>query len=91
MNAMKHELLTLEVEPDIKSEMERVCHKLGINISTAFAILARKFIHEQKIPSEVSLDEDMFYSPSNIEYLEKVTAEIDAGTAKLSEHELIDT
>ena len=90
MNAMKHELLTLEVEPDIKSEMERVCHKLGINISTAFTIFARKFIREQKIPAEVSLDEDMFYSPSNIEYLEKVTAEIDSGTAKLSEHELIE-
>ncbi len=57
---MKHELLTLEIESGLKSEMERVCHKL-----------------------------DMFYSPSNIEYLKKVTAEIDAGTAKLSEHELI--
>ena len=33
--------------------------------------------------------EDPFYSHSNIEYLKKVTAEIDAGRAKLSEHELI--
>ena len=35
------------------------------------------------------LSEDLFYSPSNIEYLRKVTAEIDTGKAKLSEHELI--
>ena len=86
MNIMKHEVLTLEIEPDLKSEMERVCRKLDMNISTAFAILARKFIREQ----EGILSEDLFYSPSNIEYLKKVTAEIDAGTAKLSEHELIE-
>ena len=87
---MKNEILTLEVDPALKTELDTLCRKLGMNISTAFAILARKFIREQGIPAEVSLDEDMFYSPSNIEYLEKVTAEIDAGTAKLCEHELIE-
>lgn len=89
MNAMKHELLTLEVESGLKSEMERVCRKMGMNISTAFAILARKFIREQETSSGI-LSEDLFYSPSNIEYLKKVTAEIDTGTAKLSEHKLIE-
>ena len=84
MNAMKHELLTLEVEPDLKSELEHVCHNLGMSISTAFAILARKFIREQET------SDDLFYSPSNIEYLKKVTAKIDSGMAKLSEHELIE-
>ena len=59
MNVMKHELLTLEAEPDLKNE-------------------------------EAPVDEDLFYSPSNIRYLEKVTAEIDSGRAKLSEHELIE-
>lgn len=86
-NAMKHELLTLEVEPDLKRELERVCHKLGMNISTAFAIIARNFIREQEA---LSGSEDLFYSPSNIEYLKNVTAEIDTGKAKLSEHELIE-
>ncbi len=33
---------------------------------------------------------DPFYSQSNIKYLEKVTSEIDNGTAKLEEHELIE-
>ena len=89
MNAIKHELLTLEVESGLKTELERVCHKLGMNISTAFVILARKFIREQETSSG-RLSDDLFYSPSNIEYLKKVTAEIDSGTAKLYEHELIE-
>ncbi len=89
MNAIKHELLTLEVESGLKTELERVCHNLGMNISTAFAILARKFIREQETSSG-RLSDDLFYSPSNIEYLKKVTAEIDSGTSKLYEHELIE-
>lgn len=60
---MKNETLTLEIDSNLKTELESICH------------------------NEVS--DDMFYSPSNIAYLEKVTAYIDAGTAKLSEHELI--
>ena len=64
MNAMKHELLTLEIESGLKTELERVCHKLGMNISTAFAILARKFIREQETSSG-RLSDDLFYSPSN--------------------------
>ena len=87
---MKNQTLTLEIDTALKTELDTLCRKLGMNISTVFEILARKFISEQKIPAEVSTDEDMFYSPSNIEYLEKVTAEIDSGTVKLSEHELIE-
>lgn len=87
---MKNDTLTLEMDSVLKSEVERVCRKLGMNISTAFAILARKFVREQSIPDEVSGDEDMFFSPSNIAYLENVTAEIDSGTAKLFEHDLIE-
>ena len=85
---MKNETLTLEIDSGLKTELESICRKLGMSISTAFAIFARKFVREQSIPDEVS--DDMFYSPSNIAYLEKVTAEIDTGTAKLSEHELIE-
>ena len=87
---MKNDILTLEIDSGLKTELDTLCRKLGMNMSTAFEIFARKLVREQKIPSELSLDEDMFYSPSNIAYLEKVTAEIDSGTAKLSEHELIE-
>ena len=87
---MKNDTLTLEIDSALKSEVECVCGKLGMNVSTAFALLARKFVREQSIPDEVSNDEDMFFSPSNIAYLEKVTAEIDSGTARLSEHDLIE-
>ena len=43
-----------------------------------------------KTPLKISFQEDPFFSRSNIEYLEKVTSEIDSGTAQLEEHELIE-
>ena len=42
---------------------------------------------ERRIPFDVSVDP--FYSKGNMDYLKKVTAEIDAGTARLEEHDLI--
>ena len=44
-------------------------------------------VKQQVIPSRIG---DPFYSPANIAYLETVTGEIDAGKAKLVEHELLD-
>ncbi len=45
---------------------------------------------EAKMPSNFSSRIDQFYSRSNIEYLKKVTSEIDSGIAKLEEHELFE-
>ena len=67
--------------------MEEVCKELGMNMSTAFTIFAKKMRREKRIPFDVSIDP--FYSETNISHLEKVTSEIDSGKATLTEHELI--
>ena len=70
-----------------KKGMEEVCKELGMNMSTAFTIFAKKMRREKRIPFDVSIDP--FYSETNISHLEKVTSEIDSGKATLTEHELI--
>ena len=57
-------------------------------MTTAFTIFAKKMTREKRIPFEVSIDP--FYSESNMNYLKEVTGEIDAGKAKLREHDLIE-
>lgn len=71
-----------------KKRMENVCNELGLSMSTAFTIFAKKMGREHRIPFEVSVDP--FYSESNISYLEKKLAAYKAGKLKLSEHELIE-
>ena len=82
--------VNFRLDEDVKKEMEAVCAGIGITMSTAFTIYAKKVAREKRIPFELSLNPDTFYSESNIRHLEEVAARINAGTAKLIEHDLIE-
>ena len=85
---MAQVLVNFRLEEEDKKGMEEVCRDLGMSMSTAFTIFAKKMRREKRIPFEVSIDP--FYSDSNISYLNKVLSEIDSGKAKLAEHTLIE-
>lgn len=98
---MTQTLVSFRMDSDVKKDMETLCFKLGLNMTTAFNIFARKMIREQSIPFEVSIgkkeeEEEMdesdrlFYSEPNISYIKKVIKEIEEGKAKLVEHDLIE-
>ena len=52
-----------------KKRMENVCNELGLSMSAAFTIFAKKVGREHRIPFEVSVDP--FYSENNLRYLEE--------------------
>ena len=81
-------MVNFRMDTDDKVALEALCGKLGLTLSTAFKIFAKKMLREQRIPFDVSIDN--FYSENNIRYLEKVVAEIDSGSAPLLEHSLIE-
>ena len=81
-------LVNFRMDEELKQNMEQTCQELGMNMTTAFTIFAKKMTREKRIPFEVSLDP--FYSEANMNYLKKVISEIDSGKAKLREHELIE-
>ena len=74
--------------PRLKRSMEEVCAEMGLSMTTAFTIFAKKVSREHRIPFEVSADP--FYSESNINHLRQIVHDIDTGKAKLTEHELIE-
>ena len=55
------------MDPDLKRSMEEVCAEMGLSMTTAFTIFAKKVSREHRIPFEVSADP--FYSESNINHL----------------------
>ena len=85
---MAQVLVNFRLDKDDKSGMEEVCRELGMSMSTAFTIFAKKMRREKRIPFEVSVDS--FYSDANMAYLRKVISNIESGKAKLIEHELIE-
>ena len=85
---MAQTLVNLRMDEDVKKSMEETCKELGITMSAAFNMFARKMSLEKRIPFEVSIDP--FYSESNMKYLKKVIKDIESGKAKLVEHELME-
>ena len=74
--------------PSWKKSMESTCQELGMSMTTAFTIFAKKVTREKRIPFDVSIDP--FYSDKNIRYLADIASDVAAGRAHLSEHILID-
>lgn len=80
--------VNFKLDEDVKKSMEQACNELGLSMSAAFSIFARKVGREKRIPFDVSVDP--FYSESNIRYLERKKREIDEGRAHFAEHDLIE-
>ncbi|MEI3100446.1 MAG: type II toxin-antitoxin system RelB/DinJ family antitoxin [Oscillospiraceae bacterium] len=57
--------------------MEETCKELGITMSTAFNIFARKMSREKRIPFEVSIDP--FYSENNIKAIKESIKQLEEG------------
>ena len=85
---MAQVLVNFRMDEDLKQSMEHTCQELGMNMTTAFTIFAKKMTREKRIPFEVSVDP--FYSESNMRYLKKVISEIESGKSKPQEHALIE-
>lgn len=79
--------VNIKMDEDVKKRMERACAEMGLSMSAAFTIFAKKVGREYRIPFEVSADP--FYSEANIAELERRIADIKAGK-NTHEHELIE-
>lgn len=74
---MAQTLVNVRMDEEVKRSMEETCKELGITMSTAFNIFARKMCREKRIPFEVSIDS--FYSESNIQTLKNSIKELEKG------------
>ncbi len=80
--------VNFKLDPNVKKSMEQACNELGLSMSAAFTIFAKKVAREKRIPFDVSVDP--FYSESNIRYLENIVNDIKDGKAHFAEHKLIE-
>lgn len=66
---MAQTLINFRIDENTKKQMEQICNELGITMSTAFNIFAKKVIREKRIPFDVSIDP--FYSESNMKAIKE--------------------
>ena len=70
-------LVNIRMDEDLKKSMEHTCQRLGLNMTTAFTIFAKKMSREQRIPFEVSVDP--FYSIGNMAAIDEAARQIEGG------------
>ncbi len=61
--------VNFKLDAEVKKAMETVCKEMGLSMSAAFTIFAKKVGREHRIPFEISADP--FYSEQNIARLKK--------------------
>lgn len=78
--------VNIRMEESLKKDFDKFCSDVGMSMTTAICIFAKKTVKEQKIPFEITADP--FYSSENIERLEKAIRDLNNG--KGTKHELME-
>lgn len=74
---MSQSIVNVRMDDDLKKSFDSVCNELGMNMSTAITIFAKKMSREKRIPFDVSLD--TFYSESNMKNIRESLEQLDSG------------
>ena len=80
-------LVNFRLDESDKKGMEQVCNEIGLSMSAAFTIFAKKVAREKRIPFELNVDP--FYSEENLKRLAAAIADANAGV-NMTEHELLE-
>lgn len=65
------------MDEELKQQFEKTCDDLGLNMSTAVVMLAKKMTREQRIPFDVSVDP--FYGSANMNALRESVEQMHSG------------
>ena len=81
---MAQTTVSIRMDNALKKEFDNVCNELGLSMTTAVTMLAKKMTREKRIPFEVSVDP--LYSDENMSRLRKSIAQMEATGG--TEHEV---
>ena len=80
--------INIRMDSQLKSQFETFCTNVGLTMSSAFNVFAKTSVRMQKIPFEISILADPFYSEANIKVLMDSIRQLENG--KGTEHDLIE-
>jgi len=71
--------LNIRIDKELKEQAEVFFNELGLNMSSAFNIFVRQSLRQGKIPFELSIVADPFYSSTNMAVLRQSIKEANDG------------
>ena len=85
---MAQTTLSVRMDDSLKSDFDKVCNELGLSMTTAITMLAKKMTREKRLPFEVSVDP--FYSEANLARLRRSIAQMESTGGSVHEVNLDD-
>ena len=85
---MAQTTVSVRMDDALKRDFDEVCNELGLSITTAITMLAKKMTREKRLPFEVSVDP--FYSDENMARLRKSIAQMESTGGTIHEVNLDD-
>lgn len=82
--------VNIRMDSDLKKQFEAFCSDIGMSMTTAFCVFAKKAVRERRIPFEITADRDPFYSPANISRLKKSIKQLETTGGTIHEVDLND-
>lgn len=74
---MAQTTVSVRMDESLKRDFDKICNELGMTMSTAITMLAKKMTREQRLPFDAAVDP--FFSESNMAFLREGIAELNAG------------
>jgi len=71
--------LNIRMDKELKERADVFFGEMGMNMTTAINVFIRQSLREGKIPFEISLSQDPFYSASNMAVLRRSVQEANEG------------
>lgn len=73
---MAQAMVNFRMDSDLKRNMEETCKEMGLTMTSAFVLFAKKVSREKRIPFEICADP--FYSEENMARLRKSIAQMES-------------
>lgn len=85
---MAQTTVSVRMDDALKKDFDTVCNDLGLSMTTAITMLAKKMAREKRLPFEVSIDP--FYSDENMARLRSSIEQMEATGGTVHEVNLDD-
>lgn len=82
--------VSIRMDEDLKKQFDAFCSDIGMTMTTAICVFAKKAVRERRIPFDITADNDPFYSQANIDRLKKSIAQMEATGGTVHEVNLDD-
>lgn len=85
---MAQTTISVRMDDTLKRDFDSVCSDLGLSMTTAITMLAKKMTREKRLPFEVSIDP--FYSEENMARLRRSITQMEESGGTVHEVNLDD-